>query len=47
MSRTPEIKYEELIQKGRSPMQIRAVAVARDDRELQKYVEARLEEDEF
>lgn len=44
--RTPEEKYKYMIELGRSQAQIRAVAVARGDRELVEYVTKKIEEDD-
>ena len=45
--RTPEQKYKEMEKRGRSPIQIRAVARAVDDAELLAYVRGILQEEEF
>jgi len=36
--RTPKQKYEDMIRRGRTREQIRAVAIAREDRELLEYM---------
>ena len=45
--RTPEQKYKEMEARGRSPVQIRAVARAVEDAELLAYVKGILEREEF
>lgn len=47
VKRTPEQKYKEMEARGRSPIQIRAVARAVDDAELLAYVQGILKEEEF